>query len=895
MTYTCGPIASLFKKTYSVTIGVDQILFSRKGTSVSTPLIDITSVGIKKEFLWSAVVITTSESSQTFPGYSNKQAISLSQSLTKAVKTLIANKILEQSNQLDAVEKSANELCGLKKYISHTDLTNLSKSASDIQKYLDHFLFDETYLPADTQNTLKTFSQLRNHTTYVKSLNDQFIQNTIETYSDLFSSIEKFPLSDEQMRAAVIDEDRNLLIAAAGSGKTSSIVAKGIYLIASGLASAGELLILSYNKDAQQELERRFTDLINVVPHYTSAPKVKTFHGYGYELLTQANNQKPQISDYSSDKKQLSRHFNNIIKHLYKSDESFKQDWREFLLIGRHQAPDLFNIKTKKQYDEILKELGAKRKRRPDGYQLMIPTIDGNEVRSIEEARIANWLALNGVDYQYEKQYINPKDKDENVKYNPDFYYPTADLYHEHFAINAKGETPPFIPQEKYTKGIEWKRETHNKNGTKLIETHSAHAWDGTLFQVLKSQLEAHGIKTKPLSEEATNKLMAEKFDSETDTELFISFLSHFKANNLSIELLRSKLEGKYDKGRATTFLNLFEAIYREYEKRLDTSDCIDFQDQIILACQILEAESIHHPFKYILVDEFQDTSQDRKRLINALLNQNDKTKLFAVGDDWQSIYRFSGADITIMTQFADHFGASSINYLTKTYRSYQGITDVAAEFVQKNPSQLKKSVSAIEDIDVDQITIYGYGNLSDLNGKLVDILTTLNQVAENAKLSVFLLGRYNHLKPKYIGKYRNLKINFQSIHSSKGLQADYVILLNLESGLYGFPSTVSDDPLLSLVISKLEEYPHAEERRLFYVALTRAKKGVYILSNQNSISPFAAELAKAHRVTAKTMTPKRNNPCPKCDTGTLKKRSGKYGAFLGCSNFPKCKYTEKA
>jgi DNA helicase-4 len=198
-----------------------------------------------------------------------------------------------------------------------------------------------------------------------------------------------------------------------------------------------------------------------------------------------------------------------------------------------------------------------------------------------------------------------------------------------------------------------------------------------------------------------------------------------------------------------------------------------------------------------------------------------------------------------------------------------------------------------MRDNEKDQVILYGYENAEDQTKQLKGLLTKLNTLPNDGKLSVFLLARYSHLKPKQLGWFPNLDLKFSTIHASKGLQADYVILLNAETGLYGFPSTIADDPLMELVIPKPESYPHAEERRLMYVAITRAKKGVFIFSNQRKISPFAIELAKINRVKTIALIPERHNPCPECDTGDVVRKAGKFGAFYGCTNYPKCEFTK--
>ena len=584
--------------------------------------------------------------------------------------------------------------------------------------------------------------------------------------------------------------------------------------------------------------------------------------------------------------------FAALISDLYQNDPDFANNWREFLLVNKRPTIDVFEIKTLDQYQEYLKELGAVRRQTPKGVSLMIPTIDGKEVRSFEEARIANWLALNGIQYEYERAYVFPADATQRANYHPDFYYPECDLYHEHFAINAEGKPPDFIGDE-YLNGITWKRKTHTENDTKLIETHSAHFHDGTIFQHLERQLKIHGVPFRPLSKAARDQLVSTAFNPDVDTQLFISFLHHSKANNATLDQLDIKAPDLDDQVRVTLFLKVFSTIYNTYKLRLDQANEIDFEDQINQACEKLESNDFQHPYKYILVDEFQDTSQDRKRMIHALLDQNEHTKLFAVGDDWQSIYRFAGADIEIMTHFADHFGATATNYLTQTYRSYQGIVDVAATFVQRNESQIKKKVRAVNDNKKDQVIIYGYKDEIDQINQLQSLLAKLNALPGKNKISVFLLARYKHLKPQGLGKYPNLILNFSTIHASKGLESDYVILLNVEFGQFGFPSTIADDPLMQLVIPKPETFPHAEERRLMYVAITRAKNGVFIFSNQKKTSPFILELAEINRVKAVSIHLERSHPCPECDTGELIRRIGKFGAFYGCSNYPDCDFSK--
>jgi len=513
-------------------------------------------------------------------------------------------------------------------------------------------------------------------------------------------------------------------------------------------------------------------------------------------------------------------------------------------LLYLNPMKNIASFKSKDEYDNYLLELGGRRRYQDGSNEIVLPTYDGKEVKSMEELQIANWLITNGISYEYERPYeFDVADKDHR-QYVPDFYYPEANLYHEHFAIDKKGKAPFFF--EGYTDGVKWKRKLHKENETPLIETHSAHFSDGTVLNVLQEALLEYGIEPSPISSEKLNEKIGDSFSND-EHEIFLTFLRHFKMNNLTIKQVSKKNTPSIDYLRNAMFIGLFENIYNAYEAMLEENRQIDFEDQIHQAAEILEKHEYLHPYKYILVDEFQDLSQDRKRLILSLLNQNEEAHLFGVGDDWQSIYRFSGADIDLMVSFSEHFGRSVETYLTKTYRSYQGIVDTASRFIMKNPDQISKSVTALNDIEACQVNIIKYENQQD--SEIDYLLDQLEKTAivNNARLTVFLLGRYNFLKPvnmaALINRYDHITLSFKTIHASKGLEADYVIILNLEAGKFGFPSTIDDDPLLELVIPKPEHYPHAEERRLMYVAITRAKRGAFLLSNTRKPSIFSNEL----------------------------------------------------
>jgi DNA helicase-4 len=315
----------------------------------------------------------------------------------------------------------------------------------------------------------------------------------------------------------------------------------------------------------------------------------------------------------------------------------------------------------------------------------------------------------------------------------------------------------------------------------------------------------------------------------------------------------------------------------------------------LIKASHTIENNVYVPDYDLILVDEFQDSSSARARLVKSLLRLKGKYVL-VVGDDWQSVNRFAGADVSLMNRFHDFFGKGPTLHLSRTYRCTQTIADVATKFVTKNPIQIKKNVLADRG---------GTGNpivLIRSSGEQQGVREALLRVSEDLKAnglnnaSVFILGRYKHNHdwipneefPKLIIKYR-------TIHGSKGLEADYVVVVNMEAGRYGFPSEIDDDPILNLAMSELEDFEHAEERRLLYVALTRAKTQAFLVTKQNKDSMFAVELISDSLIEVVTLDAANSeNPpvqtCPKCKKGVMRiNNKGPYRPFLGCSTFPKC------
>jgi DNA helicase-4 len=272
-----------------------------------------------------------------------------------------------------------------------------------------------------------------------------------------------------------------------------------------------------------------------------------------------------------------------------------------------------------------------------------------------------------------------------------------------------------------------------------------------------------------------------------------------------------------------------------------------------------------------------------------------------AVGDDWQSINRFAGADLSVMTDFEALFGHGRQLALTTTFRCPQTICDVARTFVAKNPDQSSKPMRSARHDPGPPVTVILADDPGRALARYLDDLSAAvaagsTPAGRDAAVSVDVLGRYRFERDVLPGHPpSNLHVRFRTVHAAKGLEADYIVIPGLTTGPYGFPSVIADDPVLDLAMPAPESFPHAEERRLFYVALTRARRAVVLISHPQRMSPFVIELIKDPRVIVTGNNDAPVEICPGCGRGTLVERNSTFGPFLGCTTFPACTYKRQA
>ena len=855
--------------------------------SIAVPLVDVESVDVESvnvagHLLWAGVRIRHAAGNSQVSGLTRTAASALADAVETARINWWRKALAARTGTLESVHDRLAVLAGPPKYLTADALRDLVCAAEAVADGLaarwPNSLSDspEVRMLGDILAFLEEPGDAR------AKANKEFVASELVRSRQLFDRIERRPLTEEQRRAVAVDERRNLVVAAAGSGKTSVIVAKAGWLVQRGYRKPSEVLLLAFARDARDEMEERVCARLGnaIGPSLT----VRTFHSLGMAIIGEAAGKRPALASVAESDRALFKLVKGILADLLADLElsAIVREWFQDWLAPYRSEHD---FKSWGEYYNYIRKYD-------------IRSLNDETVRSFEECEIANFLYLNGVAYRYEAPYEHDLATSEKRQYKPDFYLPEHGVYIEHFGINAAGNTAPFVDREKYLREMDWKRKIHAKYGTILIETFSHEHADGRLVRNLGEKLAPHGVKLVPIPRESALAVLEEQGRIDSFTRLVATFLQHFKGSRLAFSDLAERARTHYDRERAQAFFAVFSPIFERYRETLSRVGEIDFHDMINRATDLVEAGRYRSPFRYILVDEFQDISPSRARLLKALLSSSADTQLFAVGDDWQAIFRFGGADIAVMREFGDHFGAFERIDLETTFRCSDRIAAVATDFVLRNPAQIRKTVRATRLADRPAVHV----GLADQES-LSLLKEALDRIAEDARRhdgpsEVLLLGRYQHQKPPDMlalpKQYPGLRCSWKTVHGSKGLEADYAVVLGLRAGKYGFPAEITDDPLLDLVLAASEPHPNAEERRLLYVAITRARRQVFLLADGRTPSTFVSELVDGgYDISIFGRPPDGDVPCPRCTEGRLVRleNSQDGSTFYGCLNFPLCEY----
>lgn len=803
-------------------------------------------------------------------------------------------------------------------FVAHFPLNYLKSMYQALFDRIDRQNYKSLTLTADE---FKLFDKFMSYIAMTDDSRDRhnadFVKKELLSVSDYLDTVVPVTLDGQQRRSIIVDEDNNLVVAGAGSGKTTTIVGKVKYLTERQGIDPASILLISFTRKAVESLASKVQ---------VEGVLAKTFHSFGLEVLREAEHRQ-SIFEVEN--------FPYLIESIFDSlmdDELFKAKVTEFFVHHYKLEKDTFSFKNQGEQIQALKDENFQPFQLVNRKHQAIP-LRREKVKSYEECKIANFLFLNNVEYEYEAPYERPTATYHRRQYKPDFtiFSQGERIYLEHFGVDRQGVPAPFFsdPSE-YVSSMNWKRSIHKQYGTRLVETYSFENSDGVLLSNLERKLRDAGVALKPKTPEEVWKIINshDKKGKSKFLELLQTFIVLLKSNNSSFKEIRQSLEDSHEMpaARYEKFLEIIKPVFDQYQKHLYERMEIDYSDMINRAADYILQKRYSRKFQYIVVDEFQDLSKGRYRLIDAIKKDNPFCKLFAVGDDWQSIYRFAGSDISLFSQFGKFFGISAITKIETTYRFSEPLIKISSDFVLKNPSQIPKRLTN-NSKKSSTIQYMFYSDIAHLNEKETDarsfvkVLTglldslILASAKESRRRSVLILGRYNYdinkiLKSEktgssptpednvfrldqdiltYTSEAGNLEMKFLSVHKAKGLESDIVIIINNDAGEYGFPSLRSDDPLLNSLLSDSDHFENGEERRLFYVAITRAREQVFCLINRENKSKFIAELTTSEPDSRK---------CPKCLQGDIvrkrgvSEKSGKPWAFESCSNYAYgCKY----
>ena len=574
-------------------------------------------------------------------------------------------------------------------------------SATQEKDFINHYKvhFQEAYsllkkLEAFNITPSETISKFINDfgriNKLVKQHNDGVITFLLDTHRDFFDHCLKYPLDKQQRRSIVSEEDNCLVVSSAGSGKTSSIVGKVKYLTEIKGIAPERILLISYTNKAAAELTERMA---------TNGLKGYTFHKLAIDIIGKTTGTKPSICDNTDSL------FVDIY-HKLLDKSSFKKSIVEYFVDYQTNEADWEQRKNERR-EQLSEQKNVQLK-------AMFPDMDGRAiyVRSEQEQKICFALSSLGVKFRYEEPYEHQLADEMHSQYRPDFsiYFKqggvTKRIYLEHFGVDEHGLVPAWFAKDKgityeeanqkYNDGITWKKAAHEKFGTQLLVTSSADFHYSDIRDKLRKLLAEAGVPIQEKTDEELYDLVLPKGSKQEKAfiRLVVTFVTLVKSSCKSVKEVLKQAKNADDERSVFIIKNIFQPVYERYINALSDSNQIDFTDAILQATEICRTS---HPveYDYIIVDEFQDISVDRYNFLKVLREGNPPAKLYCVGDDWQSIYRFSGSDMALFNQFPEYFGATEINKIETTYRFGEPLVSLSSNFIQRNKAQMQKNIQS--------------------------------------------------------------------------------------------------------------------------------------------------------------------------------------------------------
>ncbi|MBN1601977.1 MAG: UvrD-helicase domain-containing protein, partial [Chitinispirillaceae bacterium] len=684
-------------------------------------------------------------------------------------------------------------------------------------------------------------------------------------YKELFRNGDLI-LDDDQQTAVITDNKYNLIVAGAGSGKTEVLITRIAYLIKrkSQSIKPERILALAFQNKAAIEIKERLKKRYNI------NVEIRTFHSLGKKIIEDASKLNgcaaPAIKpECSEDYKYL-----NFIRMLFEKEASSNSKLQNDIVSFMKRYADNEVIKVKSDFEK-----------KEDFYRyqrsLMYSALDGTKVKSEAEREILNYFLTHKLNDQkikiiYEHPAYWMKYRNENgeeIIPKPDFYFPDYDIYLEHWAIGSNGRVPEWFsgenPTKEYTDSMNLKKEKYKVNRKILIETYHADYEKGSFTSVLQKRfLEALKVRQLNVIHEIKGLSYIELIESVWDCAQFVKqlpfnisqFIVIAKTNRLYPADIAKRIKNERWTPKQIAFTKIANLIYEMYQNELLKNNHIDFADMINVAVDHLKNdESLYNnTYDSILIDEYQDISTQRYDMIRELINKNAQCKLFCVGDDWQSIMGFAGSNLDFFVHFDKYFTNPSRTDLTINYRSIKSIVDTGAGIIRNNRGgQIQKVTKSVRD-EIKPIHVFSSmhsrGNFNKYYEQIAKhCLDTIKEycISQNYSYGDFMILMRIAKNPKlrnFISDYAGLLkipitenadrpncVRIMSVHKSKGLQSKVVMILKVDEGLYGFPCELENPDVLLPAILNDDGLRMKEERRLFYVAVTRAKEEVFIYS----------------------------------------------------------------
>lgn len=802
--------------------------------------------------------------------------------------TTESNATNEESRKLIEIGRFLEEITSADHFVARSEYAHKITDYKSVIEYfgvlrnsgmLKNYCAKNKMDVSSVESTLATYGNI---THIVDEKNDEYVNRAMHDEKDYLDTIlaevdPKIMLDEDQRRVVLTDEDYCLVVAGAGAGKTTTVAAKVKYLVEKKNVKPNQILVVSFTNKAVKELRDKLNNDLKI-----ECP-IGTFHATGNTILRKNNPEKMNIvDDY-----RLYYLLIDYFKDSVLKNESMTNNLIRFFASyfdAPYEGTDLnafFNKIAKSNFTTMRSDLENFKEEVMENRTKKMISIQSEVLRSYEEVEIANFLYLNNIDYKYEPIY--PYNfKNAKRPYTPDFVIKQGDktIYLEHFGITENGTNNRYSEAElaDYKQAIKDKIALHKQHGTTVIYTFSEYNDHKSIEDHLKEKLESLGIEMRPRPQKEIMEKLVSTEESRYIRRLILlicRFISNFKINGYTEEEF-NRMYHSTQNVRTRLFLDICNECYLQYQRYLKEHNAVDFQDMINESARLLkEVKELGQKldFKYIIVDEYQDISRQRFDLVTALSEVTD-AKIIAVGDDWQSIYAFSGSDITLFTKFEEKMGYARLLKIENTYRNSQEVIDIAGSFIQRNETQIRKTLRSPKHIDK-PVIIYTYdpklkGNstnwrsgvnyaLAAATEKALDQITEYNRTENRNSKKILVLGRfgfdgdqldksglfeYNKKQDKLKSvKHPELDLTFMTAHASKGLGYDEVIVINGKNETYGFPSKIEDDPILALVVKEDRSIEYAEERRLFYVAMTRTKNRVYFVAPEKNPSEFLLEL----------------------------------------------------